>query len=124
MIDEHQGKCLQVEYNLIAAGLNSISEKVRSVHLALNNWTKRQSSGNQVEYSNVSVMTNGFVEAHRIYGKKDAIIVKVEEYDGNQFDQLFPVEILTKHGIQYENYSFKEMLDLGKYEEDTGAFTM
>lgn len=124
MIDEAKGECLQVEYNLIAAGLNSISEYVRRVHLTLNNWTKRESTGAQVEYKNVEVMTNGFVEAHKLYGKKDAIVVKVEEYDGNQFDQLFPVDILTKHGIQYENYSFREMIDLGHYDEKTGAFVM
>lgn len=69
-------------------------------------------------------MTEGLIEAHKLYGNKDAIIVKVEEYDVNQYDHLFPLHDLSNQGIGYESYSFKEMLDLGELDENTGAFKM
>lgn len=124
MVEEENSKFYQVEYNLIAAGMGPICEQTKKVHNIINGMTGKPSSDIK-DLENTQTFTDAFIEAHKLYGNPEAIIVKINQNeDANKFDQLFPIEGLSDHGIVYDTYTFQELIDLGTFDEETGKFTV
>ena len=99
MIEEENSKFFQVEFNLIASSLGPICQGARTVHTQINQMLKSEDSNNPENLNlNTEAFVDAFKAAHKAYGVKDAIIVNVNEYGTNLFDQMFPVDDLLAEG--------------------------
>lgn len=98
MVEEDNGAFYQVEYNLIAASLGSISQGAREVHNSINSMTRVEDSNFPSHLDNNKVFVDAFKAAHKAYGNPDAVIVSLVDTGSSVFDHIFMFEDLELSG--------------------------
>ena len=98
MVEEENNAFYQVEYNLIAASLGSMSQGAREVHNTLNSMTGVDDSNHPRHIQNNEAFVEGFKAAHKYYGKPNAVIVSLVDVGSNVFDHMFMLEDLEVSG--------------------------
>lgn len=124
MLDEQKDNFFQVEMNLFSAAGGSTSQGTRSVHTRLSNLLEREERFPK-KLRNIEMVTEALYNAALLYGKLgECVIVTVANDIGHSFDQDVYTEFLAERGIRNPRYSFKELENLTKFDEETGIITV
>lgn len=121
MVEEENNRFYQVEMNLISASLGSLAQGTRVVHNRLN----QVFEGEQrfpTKLANFEMVGKALYNASMMYGNwNQTVIVTVSDDVANAFDQDIYIEYFAERGIRNVRYSFKELVALTEFDEDTGT---